>query len=197
MYINEISQVIRDEQKALDELIARLDDNCEKVINEVLNCKGKVVFMAIGKSGHICEKLAATFASTGTPSFFMHAAECFHGDFGMLEAKDFVFLVSNSGTTQEIVRCIPVIKAIGSKICAITKNEDSELASGADYRLLLPKCPEADHLNLAPTVSSTATLVLGDALACVISKIKGFTRENFHLYHPGGALGKQLSSEKK
>lgn len=196
MIQEEIKKIIRNEQAALSVLMDRVDDGYDKAVEYILNCKGKVVFAGIGKSGHICKKLAATFSSTGTPSFFVHCAECFHGDFGMIEKKDVVILVSNSGTTREVVDCMKGLDVIGCVKIAVTKNANSPLALGCDCVCLLPDVPEADHLNLAPTVSSTATLALGDALACVVSRIKGFTREDFHKFHPGGALGKQLSEGK-
>ena len=190
-------EVMKKEQQAIDELIARLDEQSELVVEEIAKCKGKVVFIALGKNGYVCEKAAATFSSTSIPSIFVHATECYHGDFGILTKEDFVFLVSNSGSTAEVVGAIPVIHSKGIKVCAITKNADSELALKSDYRLLLPDCGEADHLNLVPTSSSTATLVLLDALACAVMQKKDFKKEDFHKNHPGGMLGKQLSKEIK
>ncbi len=195
MYKEKLTNIIEKEQQSLSELSSLLGEDAEKAVDMILSCKGKVIFMGIGKSGHICKKLAATFASTGTPSFFVHCAESFHGDFGMIEPRDLIILVSNSGSTAEVVNCIGTLKKRGCRTIAVTKNAASALATGCDCVLLLPSCGEADHLNLAPTVSSTATLVLGDALACVVSEKRGFTRENFYLFHPGGALGKQLSKE--
>lgn len=165
------------------------------IVDLLMKTTGKVVFMGIGKSGHIGEKLAATFSSTGTPSFFVHAGEATHGDFGMIEKKDVVILISNSGTTKEIVNDIPFLKRIGCKIIGFTSNPESQLAKESDYQLIYPKRVEADHLNLAPTTSSTITLVLGDAIACTLSQLKGFRREDFYKYHPGGALGETLSKE--
>lgn len=192
-----LTEVIEKEQSALDELISLLDEGTERAIDLISQCQGKVIFVAIGKSGHIGEKLAATFSSTGTPSFFVHCAECFHGDFGMIEQRDVVVLISNSGTTAEVVRCAPIIRGFGCKMIAFTRNPQSPLALECDCVCLLPTCAEADDLNLAPTVSSTATLVLGDAIACTVSRIRGFTRDDFHKYHPGGALGAKLNKEKQ
>lgn len=190
-----LTEVIEKEKSALGELISLLDEGTEKAVKLITQCQGKVIFMGIGKSGHIGEKLAATFSSTGTPSFFVHCAECVHGDFGMIEERDVVILISNSGTTAEVVRCVPVVKSFGCKMIAFTQDPQSPLAQSCDCVCLLPTCSEADDLRLAPTVSSTATLVLGDAIACAVSRIKGFTREDFYKFHPGGALGAMLSKE--
>lgn len=198
MYKEEIISVMKKERDSIDLLIDLVDEKSYSIALEILmNCKGKVVFMGIGKSGHIGEKLAATFSSTGTPSFFVNCAESFHGDFGMIGSEDVVILMSNSGTTKEVVSCIAPLKSRNIPIIAITKNIDSPLAQASNVTLLLQNNGEADHLNLAPTNSSTATLVIGDALACVLSKIKNFSREDFHRFHPGGALGQQLEKETK
>lgn len=198
MFIEQMQHVIEEERDALNDLTVLLNDgSAETAVQMILHCTGKVIFMGIGKSGHICEKLAATFSSTGTPSFFVHCAECFHGDFGMIEADDLVILVSNSGKTEEVVRCVPIVKKMGCKTVAITKDSDSPLAKQCDCVLRLPNRAEADHLHLAPTVSSTATLALGDSLACAVSQMKGFSRQDFYKFHPGGALGAQLSKENR
>ena len=161
------------------------------------NCKGKVVFFGIGKSGHIGEKLAATFASTGTPSFFVHAAEARHGDFGMIESNDVVILLSHSGSTKETAAAIANLKIIGCKTVAFCHKKDSPLAKECDYAVNYPFDKEADRLGLAPTSSTTVQLVLGDAIALTLSSLKGFKREDFYKFHPGGALGASLSGEVK
>lgn len=196
MGINEsIKNVIQKERDAISFLLEKTEAQYDAVIEILLNCKGKVVFLGIGKSGHIGEKLASTFSSTGTPSFFVHSAEARHGDFGMIESDDVVILISNSGRTQEVVDDIPFLKRIGCTTIAFTSNGNSELAKGCDHLLLFPKLDEADELNLAPTTSSTLTLVLGDAIACTLSKMKNFTKEDFYKFHPGGALGESIKKE--
>ena len=161
------------------------------------SCKGKLVFMGVGKSGHIGEKLAATFASLGLPSFFVHSTEAMHGDLGMIQPCDIAILISNSGNTQEVVQNVKPLKNNGVTTVAFTSGKESKIAKECDYLLLYPKLPEADNLNLAPTVSSTLTLVLGDAIACELSARKNFAREDFHKYHPNGALGEMLKKESK
>ena len=157
-----------------------------------MQCQGKVVVSGMGKSGHIGKKMAATFASTGTPSFFMHPGEANHGDFGMLSPNDVVIAISNSGETNELVGLLPSIKRIQVPIIAITNKPDSSLAKYADVSLYLGVTKEACSLGLAPTTSTTSTLVLGDALAIALLEAKGFTAQDFAFSHPGGALGKRL-----
>jgi arabinose-5-phosphate isomerase len=151
--------------------------------------------MGVGKSGHIGKKLAATFSSTGTPSFFVHSTEAVHGDLGMIENKDIVVLISNSGSTREVLDTLPTLEKIGCQTIALTSDSNSELAKRCTLKITYPKHTEADHLKLAPTASSTMTLVLGDAIACAVSEAKAFKKEDFHLYHPAGALGKLLKEE--
>lgn len=194
--MNQVYEVMRKERDAIS-IMMENTEQYDEIIDILSRCEGKVIFMGIGKSGHIAEKLAATFSSTGTPSFFVHAAEAHHGDLGMIEKRDIVILMSNSGTTEEVVSNIPFVKAIGALTIAFTSNLDSPLSIGCDYRIIYPKIKEADELNLAPTVSSTLSLVLGDAIACTLSSKKHFTKENFHKFHPGGALGKTLSDIEK
>lgn len=169
-----------------------LDENFTLACDILMQCKGKVVVSGMGKSGHIGNKMAATFASTGTPSFFMHPGEANHGDFGMLGKDDVVIAISNSGETQELVGLLPSIKRIQVPIIAITNNGDSSLAKFADVVLALGVQTEACSLGLAPTTSTTSTLVLGDALAISLLEAKGFTAQDFAFSHPGGALGKRL-----
>ncbi len=195
MYLNIIKESIEKEINALNLLVSNLDIEYELICNELMDCKGKVIFIGVGKSGHIGKKLAATFASTGTSSFFIHATEAIHGDSGMIEKEDVVLLLSNSGNTSEVVNVISILNTIGCKTIGFTSNKDSVLAQNCDYKLIYPKTDEADHLGLAPTSSSTVMLVLGDALACALSKSKNFTRQDFYKYHPGGSLGKLLKGE--
>ncbi|HEY8443778.1 MAG TPA: SIS domain-containing protein [Clostridia bacterium] len=192
-----LKNAIKSELKGVQELLAKTENQYDQVIDLIYNCQGKVVFMGVGKSGHIGRKLAATFSSTGTPSFFVHATEACHGDLGMIEKKDVVVLLSNSGNTAEVIQNLESLKKIGCKTVAFTSNPDSKLAQMCDYKLIYPKTDEADHLNLAPTVSSTLALVLGDAIACALSKLKNFAKEDFFTFHPNGALGQKLKEELK
>ena len=194
--INEVKKVVARERDALNILENNLD-GLEKVLQVLFTCKGRIVFMGGGKSGHIGKKMAATFASLGLSSFFVHATEAMHGDLGMIQPKDVAVLISNSGTTQEVVQCVKPLKNNGVTTIAYTSRINSTLATECDYLILYPKLNEADDNNLAPTVSSTLTLVLGDAIACALSKAKDFTREDFHKYHPNGALGEMLKKEQK
>ena len=190
-----LKAVMETEQVAIQKMEDGTNGQYDEIVKLLFECRGKIVFMGIGKSGHIGKKLAATFSSTGTPSFFVHSAEAFHGDFGMIEKEDIVILISNSGNTKEVTQNIPFLKKIGCSTIAFTAEAESELAKNCDFALLFPKLPEADDLNLAPTVSSTLTLVLGDAIACTLSSMKNFNREDFYKFHPGGALGESLSKE--
>lgn len=194
--INAMKRVIKTEQSALTQLLAQCDQY-EEIIELFSNCKGKLVFMGVGKSAHIGKKLAATFASLGIPSFFVHSTEAMHGDLGMIETKDIAILISNSGNSQEVVQNAEPLRRNGVTTVAFTSGKDSKLAQGCDYVLLYPKLSEADALNLAPTVSSTMTLVLGDAIACALSERMNFQREDFHKFHPNGALGEMLKKERK
>ena len=184
------------ERDAINELI-NFDFDYDNILSVLENCSGKIVFMGVGKSAHIGKKLAATFASLGIPSFFVHSTEAMHGDLGMIESKDIAILISNSGNTSEVVQNIVPLKNNGVTTIAFTSGKESKLAKLCDYLILFPKLKEADELNLAPTSSTTMTLVLGDAIGCELSKRKGFTRENFYRFHPNGALGESLKKEIK
>jgi arabinose-5-phosphate isomerase len=184
--------VIKLEIDALKKLSEAIDENFKQAVEVILNTKGKVIITGMGKSGIIGKKIAATLSSTGTPSFFLHPAEAIHGDLGMISKEDTVVAISNSGETQELLAIIPTIKRWGNKVIAITNNLKSTLAKEADIHLYLNVDKEACPLNLAPTSSSTATLVLGDALAIALLELKGFTKEDFARFHPGGSLGKKL-----
>lgn len=182
---------------AITELSRILGPEHEAVAQAILNCKGRLVFLGVGKSGHIGAKLAATFASTGTVSIFVHGTEACHGDLGMITKDDLVVLISNSGNTVEVTQNIAPLRNIGATLIAMTAGRQSVLAKGCDMLLPIPKIPEADDLNLAPTNSSTMTLVLGDALAIAVSSARKFTRDDFYRYHPNGALGAALKKEQK
>jgi len=171
---------------------ARADDGFALAVGLLLNCTGRVVVSGIGKSGHIARKIAATFASTGTPALFVHAAEASHGDLGMITASDVLVAISYSGEASELLAIVPIVKRMGAGLIAMTGNPDSSLASLADVHLSVQVDKEACPLNLAPTASTTATLALGDALAVALLDARGFREEDFARSHPGGALGRRL-----
>lgn len=180
------------EISALQALDARLDASFEQAVEMVLACQGRVVVTGIGKSGHIAKKIAATLASTGTPAFFMHGAEAIHGDLGMLTQQDIVLALSYSGAAQELLTVVSVVRRLGARLIAVTGHPQSELARNADLHLDAHVAQEACPLNLAPTASTTAALVLGDAIAVACLEARGFSREDFARSHPGGALGRRL-----
>jgi arabinose-5-phosphate isomerase len=191
--------VTKDAREVFDKEIAALSvvrdslgEEFEKIINEIVSCKGKVVVTGIGKAGHIARKIASTFSSLGTSSFFLHPAEGLHGDLGMVSKGDTVIVISNSGESEEILRILPNLKLIGAKLIAVTGNKESTLAKSCDYCQIFPKITEACSLGLAPTSSTTAALVYGDALAVVASKEHGFRTEDFGKFHPAGSLGKKI-----
>ena len=173
-------------------LISTLGPPFAAACRHILGTNGRVVVTGMGKSGHIAGKIAATLASTGTPAFFVHPGEASHGDMGMITASDCVIALSNSGNTHEILTLLPLIKRLGIPLISMTGSDTSELAQAADVRLLASVETEACPLNLAPTSSTTAALVMGDALAIAILEARGFTAEEFAFSHPGGALGKRL-----
>jgi len=188
---------IRSEIDALESLLQAIDENFVKVVDLISCSLGRVVITGVGKSGHIGNKIAATLASLGTPSYFVHATEGVHGDLGMITSEDIVIAISNSGQTRETLDLISPIRRIGAKLVAVTSRPDSELARQADLVLNIGVQTEADPLGLAPTNSTTATLVLGDALAITLSVNKKFTQKDFGKFHPGGSLGKKIQEEKK
>ncbi|WP_154589744.1 KpsF/GutQ family sugar-phosphate isomerase, partial [Bordetella pertussis] len=185
-------RTLQTEAQAIADLAARLDDSFVQVVGMLLACRGRVVVSGIGKTGHIARKLAATLASTGTPAFFVHAAEAIHGDLGMVTRDDVLIAISYSGTGQELLTILPVVRRMGAGLIAITGNAESELARLADVHLDASVSQEACPLNLAPTASTTAALALGDALAVACLEARGFGREDFARSHPGGALGRRL-----
>lgn len=188
----EARTVFDKEIQALEKTKAALGPDFEKIVVLILNCRGKVIITGMGKPGHIGTKIAATLASLGTPSFFMHPAEAMHGDLGMVESKDVVILMSYSGESEEVTRLMPVLQEIGCTTVAITGKTRSTLARECMYHFFFPEFEEACYMHLAPTSSTTALLVLGDALALVVSRAKNYTKEDFGLHHPAGALGKKL-----
>jgi arabinose-5-phosphate isomerase len=185
-------RVIKIEAEAVEALGVRLDERFAKAVEMLLVCSGRVVVTGMGKSGLICQKMAATMASTGTPAIFLHPAEGVHGDLGMLMKGDVVIAVSNSGETEEITRILPIIKRMGLPLIAMAGYPESTLARAGDVFLDISIKEEACPLQLAPTASTTVTLAMGDALAVALLLQRGFREEDFALYHPGGALGKRL-----
>jgi len=183
---------IRDEAQALLELIPKIDDQFERAVNLIYQCKGKVIVTGVGKSGHVGAKIAATLSSTGTPSFFINPLDVFHGDLGVMTREDVVLAISNSGQTDELLRFIPMVLQMQIPIIAMSGNRESLLAKYASCHLNVSVSREADPLNLAPTSSATAQMVMGDALAVALIKKRNFQPNDFAQFHPGGELGKRL-----
>lgn len=191
-FISQAKQVVAIEIEALQAMAERLDSQFEKAIEIILATTGRVVVVGMGKSGLIGKKIAATMASTGTTTFFVHPAEAFHGDLGMISPSDTVLMISNSGETEELVRILPFLEHQKNKVIAMTGKRQSTLGEHADVVLDVGVAREACNNNLAPTSSTTATLVMGDALAVVLSSARNFQPEDFARYHPGGSLGRRL-----
>lgn len=185
-------ETIAIEQHALDVLTKQIDTRFNQACEIILQCKGRVVITGMGKSGHIGRKMAATFASTGTPSFFMHPGEAGHGDLGMLVRGDVLIAISNSGKSDEIMMLMPLIKHLEVPLITMSRDDKGPMPQNADVALTLGESDEACPLGLAPTSSTTATLVLGDALAVALLEARGFTADDFARSHPAGALGKRL-----
>ena len=192
MYAKRAKEIFDEEIRELEKLKNSIDTTFDKVVEVLYHCQGKVVMMGIGKTGIIAHKMAASFASTGTPSIFVNAAEAVHGDLGMINAKDVAILVSNSGSTNEILNVIDPLHRLGCTVIAMTGHMDSPLALRADYALSIHVDTEACPLGLAPTTSTTATLLMGDALLVCLMEMRQFKADDFALYHPGGALGRKL-----
>ncbi|GER67118.1 arabinose-5-phosphate isomerase [Weizmannia acidilactici] len=191
-YVESIREVLETEANEILKLKDRINFRINEVIEMILACENKVVFTGMGKSGIIGRKLASTFASTGTPAFFLHPGEALHGDLGKITKNDVVIAISNSGETSEILNIIPSIKRIGAKMIAIVGSRKSTLARRSNLVVDIGEIEEACPLGLAPTSSTTATLALGDAIAIALLKAREFTPENFALFHPGGSLGRRL-----
>jgi arabinose-5-phosphate isomerase len=184
--------VIEIEAQAVLELTQRIDHRFEQACELLMNCRGRVVVTGMGKSGHIANKIASTLSSTGTPSFFLHPGEASHGDMGMITNEDIIIAISNSGYTNEIITLLPLLKRLQLPIIALTGNSDSTLAKAATISLDISVKQEACPLGLAPTTSTTVSLVMGDALAIALLQTKGFSEVDFALSHPGGSLGRRL-----
>jgi arabinose-5-phosphate isomerase len=192
-FLTVAGRVIREEAAALGVLADSLDDNFAAAVDLLLNANGRVIVSGMGKSGHIARKIAATFASTGTPAHFVHPAEASHGDLGMMTKGDVVLVLSNSGETPELADLVAYTRRFGIPMIGVASNPDSTLLRRADIALLLPKLGEACGTGVVPTTSTTMTLALGDALAVALMEHRAFTPENFREFHPGGKLGARLS----
>ena len=190
--IETAKRVLQIEAEAILALRSRIDGDFSQAVQMILDCQGKVVVTGMGKSGLICQKIAATMASTGTPTFFLHPAEGIHGDLGMLSKGDVIIAISYSGETEEVSRILPVIKRMGLPLIAMSGSPQSTLGIAGDVHLDISVAEEACPLGLTPTASTTATLAMGDALAVALLNERGFKAEDFALFHPGGALGKKL-----
>lgn len=192
----DILQIAKDtisiEQEAIQHLLESIDQQFVEVTNKVAECEGKIVFTGIGKSALIAQKIVATLNSTGTNAIFMHATDAIHGDMGLINQEDVVIAISKSGETSEISYLVPILNSYGIHTIAMTSNPNSFLATNCDQLLYTPVSKEADPNNLAPTSSTTVQIVMGDALATALLSMKGFKKEHFAKYHPGGSLGKQL-----
>ncbi len=186
------AQCIKDEAEALVELVPQLDENFDKSVELIINCRGKVIVTGVGKSGHIGAKIAATLSSTGTPSFFINPLDVYHGDLGVMTHDDVVLAISNSGQTDELLRFIPMVLHMNIPIIGMSGNPDSLLAKYSTAHLNIKVAKEACPLNLAPTSSTTATLAMGDALAVALMEVRDFKPKDFAQFHPGGELGKRL-----
>ncbi len=190
--LTDIKSVISLEIKTLEDLLGSIDTTFEEAIELILASNGKIIISGMGKSGLVGRKIAATFSSTGTTAVFLHPSEALHGDLGMVEPGDTIILLGKSGESDEMVGMLPILEKLKCKIIAITANRESTLARHSDVVLYTPVEKEACTLNLAPTCSTTAALVVGDALAITLMKIKQFTRDDFAMFHPAGRIGKRL-----
>lgn len=190
--LNIAKKVFKVESEEIANLANHLDDNFELAVKDILEVQGKVVVSGMGKSGIIGKKIAATFASTGTPSIFVHPSDAYHGDLGLFEKSDIILLISNSGETDEVLKIIPFLKTRGNKTISMTGNPSSTLAENTTYHLNVNVSKEACPLQLAPTSSTTAALVMGDALAVALMKLRNFKANDFAQFHPGGSLGRRL-----
>ena len=192
MIIERAKRVLTIEAEAIQQLVERINEDFVRAVELILACEGKVVVTGVGKSGIVGQKLASTLASTGTPAFFLHPTEGIHGDLGMLEKKDIVLAISNSGETDELSQILPIIKRHGNKLIVLTGRVNSTLARAGDVVLDVSVQKEACPLGLAPTASTTSALAMGDALAVALLEKRGFNKEDFAILHPGGRLGKRL-----
>ena len=191
-YIASAKRTLKIESNSISQIASQLDKSFITLCDKVIKCDGKFIIMGVGKSGHIAQKISATLSSTGTPSIFIHPTEAAHGDMGLIDKKDIVLLISNSGETDEIINILPSLKRHCKEIASLTSNNRSSIAKSADIKIQLKSKKEACPLNLAPTSSTTNALVFGDALAIALLEAKGFTQKDFASSHPAGKLGKKL-----
>ena len=191
-YIASAKRTLKIESNSISQIASQLDKSFITLCDKVIKCDGKFIIMGVGKSGHIAQKISATLSSTGTPSIFIHPTEAAHGDMGLIDKKDIVLLISNSGETDEIINILPSLKRHCKEIASLTSNNKSSIAKSADIKIQLKSKKEACPLNLAPTSSTTNALVFGDALAIALLEAKGFTQKDFASSHPAGKLGKKL-----
>ena len=194
-YIASAKRTLKIEFNSISQIASQLDKSFITLCDKVIKCDGKFIIMGVGKSGHIAQKISATLSSTGTPSIFIHPTEAAHGDMGLIDKKDIVLLISNSGETDEIINILPSLKRHSKEIASLTSNNKSSIAKSADIKIQLKSKKEACPLNLAPTSSTTNALVFGDALAIALLEAKGFTQKDFASSHPAGKLGKKLITQ--
>ena len=194
-YIASAKRTIKIESNSISQIASQLDKSFVTLCDKVIKCNGKFIIMGVGKSGHIAQKISATLSSTGTQSIFIHPTEAAHGDMGLIDKKDIVLLISNSGETDEIINILPSLKRHCKEIASLTSNNKSSIAKSADIKIQLKSKKEACPLNLAPTSSTTNALVFGDALAIALLEAKGFTQKDFASSHPAGKLGKKLITQ--
>ena len=194
-YIASAKRTLKIESNSISQIASQLDKSFITLCDKVIRCDGKFIIMGVGKSGHIAQKISATLSSTGTPSIFIHPTEAAHGDMGLIDKKDIVLLISNSGETDEIINILPSLKRHSKEIASLTSNNKSSIAKSADIKIQLKSKKEACPLNLAPTSSTTNALVFGDALAIALLEAKGFTQKDFASSHPAGKLGKKLITQ--
>lgn len=191
--INIAKRVFNIEIECSRSVCDNLNETFNSILKEIMNCEGKIIMTGMGKSGHVARKIAATLSSLGSCSIFLHPGECMHGDLGMIQSKDLVIAISYSGESDEIIKIIPSIRIIGAKLIGITSNENSTLAKNSCIVQILSGVREACSLGLAPTTSTTVTMMYGDALAVAAAELKGFQKEDFGIFHPAGSLGKKLT----
>mgnify|MGYP001166253708 FL=1 len=194
-YIASAKRTLKIESNSISQIASQLDKSFVKLCDKVIKCNGKFIIMGVGKSGHIAQKISATLSSTGTQSIFIHPTEAAHGDMGLIDKKDIVLLISNSGETDEIINILPSLKRHCKEVASLTSNNKSSIAKSADIKIQLKSKKEACPLNLAPTSSTTNALVFGDALAIALLEAKGFTQKDFASSHPAGKLGKKLITQ--
>ena len=194
-YIASAKRTLKIESNSISQIASQLDKSFITLCDKVIKCDGKFIIMGVGKSGHIAQKISATLSSTGTPSIFIHPTEAAHGDMGLIDKKDIVLLISNSGETDEIINILPSLKRHCKEVASLTSNNKSSIAKSADIKIQLKSKKEACPLNLAPTSSTTNAMVFGDALAIALLEAKGFTQKDFASSHPAGKLGKKLITQ--